>query len=170
MPGWDPGSWGYHGDDGCFFNESGSGKGYGPTFDEGDIIGCGVNFERETAFFTKNGEMLGRQDQLAIQYSPYLVSYYILELKVANFKSFCAIGDAFDNIRGKLYPMVGFDTEMTGAHISVNFGEKDFRFQGSLTDTAKKVAKIEQDIDVDDQDEEGRIEWENESQESSETG
>lgn len=78
MPGWYPGSWGYHGDDGCSFNESGSGKGYGPTFDEGDIIGCGVNFERETAFFTKNGEMLGRQDQLAIQYSPYLVSYYIL--------------------------------------------------------------------------------------------
>ena len=145
MPGWDSGSWGYHGDDGHSFNESGRGKGYGPTYDQGDIIGCGVNFERGTAFFTKNGEMLGRCYQLIIQYIPLSCQLLRSREKVANFKTFHEIGDAFDNIRGKLYPMVGFDTTMTGAHVSVNFGDKDFMYRGSLTDTAKKVVRSGQD-------------------------
>lgn len=32
---------------------------YGPTFTSGDTIGCGINFSHETAFFTKNGVLLG---------------------------------------------------------------------------------------------------------------
>lgn len=145
MPGWGSESRGYHGDDGRSFNESGRGEGYGPTYDQGDIIGCGVNFERESAFFTKIGEMLGRYYQLIIQCIPLSCQLLRSRAKAANFKSFHAIGDAFDNIRGKLYPMVGFDTTMTGAHVPVNFGDKEFMYRGSLTDTAKKVMRSGQD-------------------------
>ncbi|KAK7737924.1 hypothetical protein SLS53_006302 [Cytospora paraplurivora] len=54
-PGWEPESWGYHGDDGHCFASQNAGKHYGPTFSTGDVIGCGVNFSTGTAFFTKNG-------------------------------------------------------------------------------------------------------------------
>lgn len=57
-PGWEPESWGYHGDDGHCFASQNAGKHYGPTFTTGDVIGCGVNFRTGTAFFTKNGENL----------------------------------------------------------------------------------------------------------------
>ncbi|KUI58493.1 Ran-binding protein 10 [Cytospora mali] len=58
-PGWEPESWGYHGDDGHCFASQSAGKHYGPTFTTGDTIGCGVNFHTGTAFFTKNGKDLG---------------------------------------------------------------------------------------------------------------
>ncbi|KAG8158624.1 hypothetical protein KVR01_011746 [Diaporthe batatas] len=58
-PGWEPESWGYHGDDGHCFQAQNAGKQYGPTFGYGDVIGCGVNFRTGTAFFTKNGHYLG---------------------------------------------------------------------------------------------------------------
>jgi len=59
LPGWEPGSWGYHQDDGHSFCSQSSGKPYGPTFSTGDVIGCGVDFGERTAFFTKNGFNLG---------------------------------------------------------------------------------------------------------------
>ncbi|KAJ3414013.1 Ran-binding protein 9 [Chytridiales sp. JEL 0842] len=37
LPGWDPKSWGYHGDDGFSFESSGRGKPYGPTYTTGDV-------------------------------------------------------------------------------------------------------------------------------------
>lgn len=55
LPGWEPESWGYHGDDGNSFCCMGTGKQYGPQFTTNDTIGCGVNFRTGTAFFTKNG-------------------------------------------------------------------------------------------------------------------
>ena len=42
LPGWEKGSWGYHGDDGCAFEGSGKGRPYGPTFTTGDVIGCSL--------------------------------------------------------------------------------------------------------------------------------
>ncbi|CAK5106390.1 unnamed protein product [Meloidogyne enterolobii] len=58
LPGWDPISYGYHGDDGNFFSSSGKGVEYGPTFTTGDVIGCGLNFVTRQLFFTKNGQHL----------------------------------------------------------------------------------------------------------------
>ncbi|EWC43639.1 hypothetical protein DRE_01526 [Drechslerella stenobrocha 248] len=59
LPGWEPFSWGYHGDDGKSFCCTGIGKPYGPQFNSKDVIGCGVNFRTNTAFFTRNGHLLG---------------------------------------------------------------------------------------------------------------
>ncbi|KAK0344079.1 hypothetical protein LTR59_009833 [Friedmanniomyces endolithicus] len=59
LPGWEAESWAYHGDDGLFFASSASGKAYGPRFASNDVIGCGVNFRTNEAFFTKNGVYLG---------------------------------------------------------------------------------------------------------------
>ncbi|CAE6461120.1 unnamed protein product [Rhizoctonia solani] len=58
LPGWEPMSWGYHGDDGNSFAGQSDGTPYGPVFGTGDIIGCGVDFTEGRAFYTKNGEFL----------------------------------------------------------------------------------------------------------------
>jgi len=59
LPGWDKGSYGYHGDDGHSFCSSGSGIVYGPTFTTGDYVGCCVNFLENSCFYTRNGYNLG---------------------------------------------------------------------------------------------------------------
>lgn len=59
LPGWDQTSYGYHGDDGHFFESAGKGISYGPTYTTGDTIGCGINFMTRELFFTKNGKFLG---------------------------------------------------------------------------------------------------------------
>lgn len=59
MPGWKINSWGYHGDNGNSYNEKGYGTEYGPTYGDGDVIGCGYNAINKSIFFTKNGENLG---------------------------------------------------------------------------------------------------------------
>ncbi|KAJ7596836.1 hypothetical protein C8J56DRAFT_918451 [Mycena floridula] len=59
LPGWEPKSWGYHGDDGCSYAAQPKGTAYGPAFGHTDIIGCGVDFTTNRAFFTKNGSLIG---------------------------------------------------------------------------------------------------------------
>lgn len=59
LPGWEKQSWGYHADDGWSFPGAKDGNPYGPTFDTGDIIGCGIDFTQHRAFYTKNGAFLG---------------------------------------------------------------------------------------------------------------
>ncbi len=53
-------SWGYHGDDGRKFGESGTGEPFGPSYTTGDVIGVGLHHQRKELFFTKNGFFLGR--------------------------------------------------------------------------------------------------------------
>lgn len=60
LPGWDKGSFGYHGDDGNVFCSSGTGGVYGPTYTTGDYVGCCVNFIENTCFYTRNGYNLGK--------------------------------------------------------------------------------------------------------------
>ncbi|KAF5246539.1 hypothetical protein FAUST_1265 [Fusarium austroamericanum] len=57
--GWEPESWGYHGDDGRCFTGQNIGKHFGPVYNVNDVIGCGVNFKENSAFFTKNGVKIG---------------------------------------------------------------------------------------------------------------
>ncbi|KAH9060799.1 SPRY-domain-containing protein [Lactarius vividus] len=59
LPGWEKNSWGYHGDDGYSFSAEKTGNTYGPTFGGGDIIGAGIDFSQNRAFFTKNGALIG---------------------------------------------------------------------------------------------------------------
>ncbi|KAL1648155.1 hypothetical protein SLS61_007027 [Didymella pomorum] len=71
IPGWEPDSYAYHGDDGQIFNNTTSGKNYGPKFGTLDVIGCGINFRTKSAFFTKNGHMLGTAFQDLKPNMPY---------------------------------------------------------------------------------------------------
>jgi len=60
MPGWDAKSYGYHSDDGCVFHGAGvKVRFYGPSFDVGDTVGCGIDYARCEIFFTLNGHYLG---------------------------------------------------------------------------------------------------------------
>lgn len=77
-PEWPRESWGYHGDDGHSFASRDQGELYGPKFTSelahrraserldilthviaSDIVGCGVDFTLNRAFYTKNGAYLG---------------------------------------------------------------------------------------------------------------
>lgn len=60
MPGWNKGSWGYHGDDGKIFKQYGIGYPFGELYGAGDVIGCGADLERYEIFFTKNGHHIGK--------------------------------------------------------------------------------------------------------------
>jgi len=59
LPGWEPHSYGYHGDDGHVFNGRGTGRPYGPTYTTGDWIGVIFNRIDSTISFTKRGFKLG---------------------------------------------------------------------------------------------------------------
>src|ERR1700733_8189177 len=65
LPGWSEpnpniSSWAYHGDDaGLWMHPR---KGYTAVYLEkyghGDIMGCGIDFEKNTIFYTRNGELI----------------------------------------------------------------------------------------------------------------
>lgn len=59
QPGWEPNSFGYHGDDGKKFSSTGNGANYGPKFSTNDVIGAGIHLGNRQIFFTKNGKFLG---------------------------------------------------------------------------------------------------------------
>ncbi|VDI15389.1 Hypothetical predicted protein [Mytilus galloprovincialis] len=75
QPGWNPGSIGFHADDGRIYIESGRGRPYGPSSNVGDIIGCRIHIPPGTSasqsplkacvFFTHNGKKL---DTIEVNY------------------------------------------------------------------------------------------------------
>ena len=96
MPGWFDGSWGYHGDDGHIMDEGGHylTPPY-PTFGANDVVGCGVDFQSRSVYFTKNGMRLGAE----------------------------GLGDvAFHMVDADLlFPVIGIGDG--GTEVSVNFGD-----------------------------------------------
>ncbi|ODN78193.1 hypothetical protein L198_07982 [Cryptococcus wingfieldii CBS 7118] len=59
LVGWTAGTWGWHGDDGMLFRGQGAGEPFSEGWGEGDTVGCGVDYIKKTAFFTKNGRLMG---------------------------------------------------------------------------------------------------------------
>lgn len=60
MPGWEAGSYAYHGDDGLLFRQTGvRGAQYGPKYGTNDVIGCCWDQVDGAVFFTRNGKALG---------------------------------------------------------------------------------------------------------------
>jgi Ran-binding protein 9/10 len=84
---------------------------YGPTYGAEDVVGCGINFTTNSAFFTKNGRYLGKQRNLASAGD------------VADF----SVGEAFSDLRGRLLPMCGVGEGKT--KLRVNFGDPPFVYQ-----------------------------------------
>ena len=59
LTGWEPGTIGYHADDGNLYRGAGTGTSFGPSYSTNDIVGCGINFIEKSFFFTKNGILIG---------------------------------------------------------------------------------------------------------------
>lgn len=60
MPGWESGSYAYHGDDGLLFRSTGvAGVPYSGPYGTDDVIGCCWDVVDNVVFFTKNGKNLG---------------------------------------------------------------------------------------------------------------
>ncbi|KAM0227431.1 hypothetical protein ACHAPO_011556 [Fusarium lateritium] len=60
FPGCHDGSFAYHGDDGgLYVGNEGDGQKSDETFEDNDIVGCGLNFETGHGYRTKNGVLLG---------------------------------------------------------------------------------------------------------------
>lgn len=63
LPGWERGSYGYHANGKAVNNASGGQnpdtKTFGPQFEVGDIVGCGIIHSHNDVFFTHNGTYLG---------------------------------------------------------------------------------------------------------------
>lgn len=138
MVGWVSGTWGYHSDDGkTFEGPTWSGDPFGEEYKEGDVIGCGVNFTDETAFYTKNGEIIG------------MLQYVVPRIDIGLIGCSRSLGQAFKNVRGRLYPALSFDRDSQGCIVSVEFwddkqkGNKNFLFRGPYNDPAtKEISQI----------------------------
>lgn len=53
LPGWEPHSYGYHGDDGHSFHGGGVGRPFGPGFSSGDVVGALLHRGRRSISFYK---------------------------------------------------------------------------------------------------------------------
>ncbi|KZO99674.1 SPRY-domain-containing protein [Calocera viscosa TUFC12733] len=115
LPGWEYGSWGYHGDDGHAFTGTHADTDYGPKFTSGDVIGCGVDYTLGTAFYTKNGLMIGTSPPSSHHQQQQQPAYR-------------SLGPVFSALpaHGPLYPCVGLRSP--NESVRANFGQGDFRF------------------------------------------
>ncbi|PQE04952.1 ankyrin repeat-containing domain protein [Rutstroemia sp. NJR-2017a BBW] len=125
MLGWDAGSWGFHSDDGRVYEDGKQpwkGFPYSKPYTADEVIGCGVNFAENIAFYTRGGKI---------------------------------IGQACENIRGKLYPAVSMDITQKGWEITAVFpdgnGESPaFVFREDYDSSETLIPSIEEENFTDD--------------------
>jgi len=127
IPGWEPDSFAYHGDDGLCFSNTTSGKQYGPKFGTLDVIGCGINFRTNTAFFTKNGQHLGMSSRVFVGITLILS------------------GLAFRDLKPNMpyYPTIGM--KKSNETLRANFGQEPFAYDIDKLVHDEKAA-IQQEI------------------------
>ncbi|KAI1264423.1 concanavalin A-like lectin/glucanase domain-containing protein [Xylariaceae sp. FL1019] len=129
MLGSDREGWGFHSENGelrwnsmfaVYIYKSGTWPYHEPYGKAGVTIGCGVNFDKNIAFYTRNNVVLGQ---------------------------------AFTDIRGKLYPAVSFNFRDKGWRVSAVFpGEDgtsdDFVFKGALDGETTLIPPIQKPVQV----------------------
>lgn len=57
--GWTSSTYGWHADIGCIFHNSGQGTAFSERWKQGDVVGCGIDWQREQIFWTLNGQYMG---------------------------------------------------------------------------------------------------------------
>ncbi|RIB16693.1 concanavalin A-like lectin/glucanase domain-containing protein [Gigaspora rosea] len=115
LPGCGKDSWGYHSDDGNFFDCSEIEEPYGPTFKTGDTIGCCLDFRNNTVFYTKNGINLG-------------IVFRDLKYNELHEKK-----DKKDLENDLYYLCIGIRPKNGPIFIEANFGHKEFKYS-AITD------------------------------------
>lgn len=63
-PGSEPNSFGYKSEDGTRMNGGSKTESYGSSYGKGDVIGCGIDYIKQSYFCTKNGSLIGEAGQL----------------------------------------------------------------------------------------------------------
>ena len=89
LTGWEPGTIGYHADDGNLYRGAGTGSTFGPSYTTNDIVGCGINFVDKSIFFTKNGILIGEignlKDKFHLPFFPSVGCRTVGEVLSINF-------------------------------------------------------------------------------------
>ncbi|EEA05712.1 SPRY domain-containing protein [Cryptosporidium muris RN66] len=88
-PGADKASIGYRGEDGKKIVNGNRYESFGPSFGKGDIIGCGIDFNANSVFFTLNGRFIGIATDVldCVDYYPTISLYHSQDIVYANFGS-----------------------------------------------------------------------------------
>lgn len=99
QPGWTEDSIGFHSDDGrLFFGTGTDSEPFGPSYGDGDVVGCGVHIPSMSVFFTKNGKLIG--------------TAYIINTEPRTFRELC--------------PSIGLDSKEYTVHASFGAGQTFF--------------------------------------------